>query len=137
MKNMDYLFILIKFIFYFIFNLDTPRLFKNNDYGYYTLRGGGEEKSEADDLEKEAANDLTENEEQEKSFLGEYEWLDKLWSEAVSFFWDAWRVVSTFFMNWIIIPILMGSVYPAVPFVGVMAVLAAIMKYLLYFVRKL
>ena len=39
MKNMNYLFTLIKFIFYFIFSLDTPQLFKNNNYGYITLIG--------------------------------------------------------------------------------------------------
>ena len=52
MKNMNYLFTLKKFIFYFIFSLDTPQLFKNNNYGYITVMGGGDEKSEADALKK-------------------------------------------------------------------------------------
>ena len=64
-------------------------------------------------------------------------WYNDIWDSIVKATMWAWQQISTFITNWIFIPILVGSVYPAVPFLAVMGGMMAILKYFMMFFRKL
>lgn len=64
-------------------------------------------------------------------------WYNDIWDAVSKGAMWAWQQISTFITNWIFIPILVGSVYPAVPFLAVMGGMMAILKYFMMFFRKL
>jgi len=118
----------IKFIIYLIFSFDTDYLF---------VQKGGAAPNEANS-KNNTNNTLNkiENEEDAEKYWGQ-----NIFNEYYEIFrhsiMSAIKWLQSTLMNWIVIPILFASVSPAVPFIAVMSLLSAVMKYFMYHFRKL
>jgi hypothetical protein len=71
---------------------------------------------------------------QEKS-LGSA-WGD-MWGDIINIVKDVYGGFKNTLFNWILVPLLFGSILPALPFFLVMAVMFSVIKYLMGFFRKL
>lgn len=124
----------IKFIVYFIVSFDTDYLF---------IQKGGEQSTSKSSEQAEEANsnnsknisnkieEIEETEELEQGFIKEI--FNKIKDAIIiSYKWMLSGV-----MTWVVIPVMFASVAPSVPFLGVMAALAATMKYIIWHFRKL
>lgn len=114
---------IIIFLFKFTFSFDTDYLFVKN------MKGGGSINNTMNNLEDSEKAEL---------FSGQNWMMDKLFNQLLEkYLYPAFRAVKEFLLSWIIIPFLFAAVSPAIPLIGVMSIMAAVMKYILWHFRKL
>ena len=117
---------IIIFLFKFTFSFDTDYLFNKT----HTMKGGGESIN----------NTMNNLEDSEKSelFEGQNWIMDNFFKEFIEkYVYPVFTSIKEFFLSWIIIPFLFAAVSPAIPLIGVMSIMAAVMKYIIWHFRKL
>ena len=140
----------LKFIIYFIVSFNTDHLFIQKGGAAATgatgatgsvagsvagtaAAGAGEENNSKNVSNK--IEEIESTEEAEK--IAGQNIMEELFVEIKNAIKLAYQWCMSGVMNWFVIPVMFASVAPSIPFLGVMAALAATMKYIIWHFRKL
>lgn len=138
----------LKFIIYFIVSFNTDHLFIQKGgaaatgaagaatgaaTGDAAAAGAGEENNSKNVSNK--IEEIESTEEAEK--IAGQNIMEELFVEIKNAIKLAYQWCMSGVMNWFVIPVMFASVAPSIPFLGVMAALAATMKYIIWHFRKL
>ena len=144
----------IKFIIYFIVSFNTDHLFIQKGGAAAGSAGSaagsagsaagnagsaaGNAGSAEENNSKNVSNKIEEieNTEEAEKVAGQ-NIMEELFVEIKNAIKLAYQGCMSGVMNWFVIPVMFASVAPSIPFLGVMAALAATMKYIIWHFRKL
>tara|TARA_B110000238_G_C15830977_1_gene312714 strand:- start:163 stop:573 length:411 start_codon:yes stop_codon:yes gene_type:complete len=128
----------IKFIIYFIVSFNTDHLFIQKGGATTSTTASAASAEIEENNSKNISNkidDIETTEEAEK--VAGQNIMEELFVEIKNAIKLAYQWCMSGVMNWFVIPVMFASVAPSIPFLGVMAALAATMKYIVWHFRKL